>query len=148
MILTTHTSHVLAFDNDKVLLVRHGESAGHVTGVYGIPGGRLDGSESMKEAAMREFVEETGLVVTESELQAFPRNEYTAEIPRKDGTTKRYTMHIFLSQKFDGTLKSDHETIPEWVSLEQLDSIKLLPNVKEAIRAAQDFLQEGYVNEG
>ena len=145
---TTHTAHVLLFQDDKVLLVRHGDSAGHVTGTYGIPGGHIDGSESLKEAAVREFAEETGLVVQESELQSFPRNEYTAEIKRKDGSIKRYTMHIYLAEQFTGSLESTHETTPEWVSLDALDGLNLLPNVKEAILAAQAYLQEGYVNEG
>lgn len=145
---TTFTAHVLIFQNDTVLLVRHGEEAGHVTGTYGIPGGRLDGSESMKEAAVRELREETGLEISEKELQTFPRNEYTADIQRKDGTTKHYTMHVFLAEQWGGSLKGNGETTPEWIRLDRLDNVNLLPNVREAILAAQEYLQEGYVNEG
>lgn len=148
MIPAIITAHILIFQGDSILLVRHNESAGHVTGTYGIPGGHVEENESLKQAAVGEFEEETGLIVQENELSSFPRSEYTADIKRKDGTTKRYTMHIFLAQKFEGDLKSDYETTPEWINLDSLDSVNLLPNVKNAILAAQDFLQEGYVNEG
>lgn len=143
-----HTAHVLVFQDNKVLLVIHGDKAGHITGTCGIAGGHLDSNESMKQAAVREFEEETGLKVKEEDLQPFSRNEYTAEIPRKDGSVKRYTMHVFLAEQFSGNLKSDNETTPEWIDLDKLDKINLLPNVKEAILAAQEYLQEGYTNEG
>lgn len=148
MVPTIYTAHILVFQDTQVLLVRHNESAGHINGKYGIPGGHLNGNESMKQAAVREFEEETGLKVLVVELQTFPRNEYTAEIPRKDGTVKRYTMHIYIAGEWSGSLAANNETTPEWVDINQLDTINLLPNVKNAIQAAKEFLEEGYVNEG
>jgi len=32
------SAHILIFNQDKVLLVKHEEGAGHINGVYGIPG--------------------------------------------------------------------------------------------------------------
>lgn len=139
---TTLTSHVLAIQDNSVLLVRHGEAAGHLTGVYGIPGGHVDGSEDFKQTASREFQEETGLFVAEKDLQEFPDNEYTAGIQRKDGTTRRYTMHIFLAKKYEGQLKATEETIPEWVKMKDLKKINLLPNVDKAIQAGLKFLKK------
>ena len=46
------TAHVLLFQNGKVLLVRHEEGAGHLTGTYGIPGGRQSQNETLKETAV------------------------------------------------------------------------------------------------
>lgn len=138
---TTLTSHILIFHNNQILLVRHGEKAGHMTGVYGIPGGRVDEGESLQETAVREFKEETGLIVEKEDLQEFPHNEYTADIQRKDGTTKRFTMHIFLASKWEGSLKNTGETTPEWINLDQLDGFNLLLNVKEAIHAVKQSQQ-------
>lgn len=137
---TILTSHILIFQNNQVLLVKHGETAGHMTGVYGIPGGRVDEGESLQEAAVREFAEETGLTVLENDIREFPNNEYSADIQRKDGTTKHFTMHIFLASKWEGSLENTRETTPEWINVDQLDSFNLLPNVKEAIHAAQQSL--------
>src|SRR5258706_5596518 len=126
------TAHVLVFQKDKVLLVRHGVSAGHLTGVYGIPGGHLNGDETLKHAAIRVLHEETGLEVDEKDLQDFPSNKYTADIQRKDGSTKRYTMTVFTSMSFGGLLNKTSETTPEWIEFSKLDEYNLLPNVKEA----------------
>lgn len=141
---TITTAHILVFDKDKVLLVRHGESAGHLTGVYGIPGGHLQEGESLKEAAIREFHEETGLTVDESDVEEFPRNTYEADIQRKDGSTKHYAMTIFAGVMFVGELKATGETVPEWIEVDKLSNYQLLPNVKEAVRAAQEFFDEAY----
>lgn len=141
---TITTAHILVFDKDKVLLVRHGESAGHLTGVYGIPGGHLAEGESLKEAAIREFHEETGLLVDSSDVEEFPRNVYEADIKRKDGTTKHYAMTVFAGVLFAGELRATGETIPEWISTNRLSEYHLLPNVKEAVKAAEDFFNEAY----
>jgi len=55
------TAGVLVFLGNNVLLVRHGEKAGHMNDTYGVPAGRLNLSESSIEAAVRELLEETGL---------------------------------------------------------------------------------------
>ncbi len=138
------TAHILVFKDKSVCLVKHGESAGHITGVYGIPGGRLEEHEDMLTAAMRELQEETGLSVRPEDVYPFARNEYTAEIQRKDGSMKTYTMTIFVAMDFSGELHTTEETTPEWIALEKLDDFQLLPNVKEAVSAAVSFLEEDY----
>lgn len=142
------TAHILVFQDNNVLLVRHGETAGHLTGTYGIPGGHLQENEDMLTAALREFQEETGLSVRPEDLQTFPRNKYTAEIQRKDGSSKTYTMEIYIAMEFAGELNEDGEATPAWVPVEKLDDYNLLPNVKEAVGAAIEFLEEGYADEG
>ncbi len=123
---TIVTTGVLIFQQDKVLLVKHGESSGHVNGVYGIPGGHIEENESLKQAAVRECKEETGLIIEEKDLEEFPDNEYAADIVRKDGVTKRYAMHLFLVRQFSGGTKGNSETVPEWVRIEDLSQLNLL----------------------
>jgi 8-oxo-dGTP diphosphatase len=130
------SAHILLFQDNNVLLVKHGEAAEHINGVYGIPGGRQNLNESLKETAVREFAEETGLVIKENELIEFPDNSYTADIQRKGGTTKRYTMMVFLGRSYQGQLQSSSETTPEWIRLEKISALNLLPNVENAIQAA------------
>lgn len=133
------TSHILIFQNDSVLLVRHGGKAGHITGTYGIPGGHRNGNESLEEAAVREFKEETGLEVDQADLEEFLDNEYSADILRKDGTIRNFTMHIFLAKKWTGEIKENEETSPLWIDIGSLDKYNLLPNVKKAILVAMKF---------
>lgn len=103
------TAHILVFSGNSVLLVRHGESAGHMTGTYGMPGERSEGED----------------------LLEYPNNFYTADIPQTDGTTKA---HVFVAKKFYAGLKAVQETNPEWINISQLRKYNLLPNVEKIVR--------------
>lgn len=137
------TAHVLVFnDKNQVLLVRHGASAGHITGVYGIPGGRLNPNEQLIDAAIRELHEETGLSVTKKDLHTFPDNQYSASIKRKDGTEELYRMYIYVTGKYSGSLMHSDETVPEWVAVKDVYSMKLLPNVAKAVVTGFDHTKK------
>lgn len=135
------TVGVLIFKNNKVLLVKHGEKASHVTGSYGFPAGRLEEGETKKQAAVRELLEETGLMTTEDNLEELLLNIVPADIKRKSGEIQRFSITIFMCRHFSGELQETEETIPEWVELEKLGELdlehKLLPNILNAVRAAQ-----------
>ncbi len=125
------TVAVLAYKGNKVLLVKHGEKASHLTGVYGLPGGRINDVETEKEAALREFTEETGLTIF-GDLIEIP-NRYTAEIKRKDGNTKTFSMRVYICKSFSGELKRSDETTPGWIKIEELKNYNLLPNIEKAV---------------
>jgi len=134
------TAGILVFANDNVLLVRHGESAGHLNDTYDIPAGRLEPDESSTEAAIRELFEETGLQTTVNNLIKVPE-KYTATIERKDGSIKNYNLDTFVCIDWSGELKANNETTPEWINIADLEKIKLLPNVKKMILDALKLKQ-------
>ncbi|MDP3941786.1 MAG: NUDIX domain-containing protein [bacterium] len=127
------TVGVLIIKEGNVLLVRHGERAGHLTGVYGLPAGRIEKGENEKNAAVRELLEETGLVASSEDLTEYPNDVYTADIKRKDGTTKRFQIKVFICRHWSGALRGSDEATPEWVEIAKLDEYNLLPNVKEIV---------------
>lgn len=125
---------VLIIDNNSVLLVRHKKGASHLTGVYGLPAGRVEENETEKQAAIRELGEETGLVTTEENLSINPQNVYTnVAIPRKDGTIQYFDFTVFTCKSYSGEVSSSDESEPEWVHIDKLKEYNLLPNVKEII---------------
>ncbi|MFA6601888.1 MAG: NUDIX domain-containing protein [Candidatus Paceibacterota bacterium] len=128
------TVGLVLFKDDVVLLVRHGESADHLTGTYGLPSGRVEPSETPLEAAQRELIEETGLMVNPEDLVELPKL-FEATIKRKDGTSKTFSWRVYKAGQFQGKIRSTPETTPEWVKVGQ-KGINFLPNVEDAIELA------------
>lgn len=134
------TVGVVAVRDNSILLVCHDAGGGHVTGTYGLPGGRVNDHETEQEAAAREFKEETGLIAETEDFYEFEENHIIADVPRKDGTKVRMGWRIFKIQNFLGELKASSETTPVWLALRQVEDLesknKLAPNVLNAIKAA------------
>lgn len=124
------TVGVLVFKNGQVLLVKHGDKASHITGVFGWPGGRFEKRETKKRAAARELEEETGLRVKEEDLEEYIHGLAPVKIKRKSGKILTFNVNLFVCTKFSGKLRATDETIPEWVSISELGQYDLLPNVK------------------
>jgi len=134
-----HTTGVVIFRENtsgeiEVLLVRHGKSASHLTGTYGFPAGRLEeGDANEIERAIKELFEETGLTTNQKDLVPIPRI-YEADIPRKDGTIKRFTMKTFVCNNYKGELKSSDETTPEWIKISKLNQYNLNANTLNMVQ--------------
>jgi 8-oxo-dGTP pyrophosphatase MutT (NUDIX family) len=131
----------IAIVNDKVLLVEEGEGSSHITGMLGIPSGRVKPGESTVEAALREFEEETGLQAEIGDIEEFPGNLFQADIPRKGGQIKRYNWHVYRIKRFSGKILETADNVkPIWTEISQLEELhrqgKLLPNVFNAVQAA------------
>lgn len=131
---------ILVFDEDKVLLVQHGEGAEHLTGIYGIPSGRLEENESEIDAAKREMEEETGLKCSIADLVGYPNNVYFAKIERKHGTDN-FKWTVFICKKSFGSIHLSEETKPEWVKISDINKLKLLPNIGQAVKDGLEFLK-------
>lgn len=129
---------VLIIENNKVLLVREEEGSKHLTGVHGVPAGRLEEGESAKEAAARELKEETGLTCLSEDLMEMP-DKYTATIERKDGTFKTFRKTLFLCKKYFGQIKKGEDTTPFWIDIEKLGEYRLLPNIDKMVQDGLKF---------
>jgi mutator protein MutT len=125
--------------NKEVLLVKHGEKAGHLTDSYGLPAGRIELNEKEIEAAKRELEEETGLKTSTSDLLELSYEFNIAEIKRKDGSMF-CSWKVFICKSFSGELKSSEETTPEWVRIEELSKFWLIGNVDLAVKEGLKYL--------
>lgn len=81
---------VLLVDRDGALLMQHRDEHAPVSpNQWGFPGGRIEPGETPLDAARREVLEETGLVVTD--LEHFR----TVARPDEDGFPHKVTIHLF-----------------------------------------------------
>jgi ADP-ribose pyrophosphatase YjhB (NUDIX family) len=126
---------IVLFNQNQVLLVKHGIKASHVTGVYGLPAGRVETNEELSDAIIRETKEETGLTVKKEDLIRI-NTAFLAEIKRKNGK-QTFSFVPFISKNYEGSLISSEETIPEWVDISHLDNLPCLPNIKEIVLLAK-----------
>lgn len=137
----TNAAAAIAIKDGRVLLVREEEGSSHLTGMLGLPSGRLNEGETDLDAAVREFVEETGLTADRKDFVEFSGNIFHASIPRKSGEVAKFNWHVYKVKKFSGEIKETADNVtPMWVEIPTLEELhnegKLLPNVLAAIQAA------------
>lgn len=129
------TAGIVAFTSDltHVLLIRHSEKAGHKTGLYGIPAGRIEEGEGVQEAAIREFKEEVGFEISNAESLIPVGQTYSATIEMKDGM-REHALEAFIHILEDESqFAGSEEGEPELILLKDIDSLTLLPNVKAIV---------------
>jgi 8-oxo-dGTP diphosphatase len=105
-------------DSEKASSELHGE------GTWTMPGGKLDFGETLKEAACREAMEETGITLNKLELISV-----TDDII----LNKHFVTIGFLCEDFNGDPKvMEPEEITEWqwFSLDNLPERVFLPSAK------------------
>lgn len=122
---TKNRAVIIIMDEGKILLIhrfKNGEE------YYVFPGGGVEEGESVEEAATREAKEETGLNVTISKKLWENENKNNNRIE-----------HYYLVDKFSGELateiggpeqktqSADNVYHLEWVALDKINDIKLLP---------------------
>jgi 8-oxo-dGTP diphosphatase len=119
----------IIIDNGRVLLVKRGHAP--LLGEWSIPGGVLEVGEMLRQAAIREAREETGLEVEPGELLGvFDR------VIRENGRIRyHYVLIDFLCRVVSGTAccGSDADEV-RWFTQEDAAQLKLAPDTAEVIR--------------
>lgn len=132
----TPTYGVLVFreqeEQTEVLLVRHTEAADHETGKYGLPAGRQESEETARETAIRELQEEAGAIVTIDNLHPVPQT-YVSEIDCSDGSSKLFSLDVFVADNYAITPESGKETEPEWVSMDEVSELYMTPDLDDIV---------------
>ncbi|MBZ5491113.1 MAG: NUDIX hydrolase [Acidobacteriia bacterium] len=117
---------------DRVLLVKRGNPP--LLGEWSLPGGVVELGETLRAAAEREALEETGLIVKAGEvLEVLDRI-----IPGKDGAPQyHYVLIDFLCVVKGGDLRAGGDAADvAWTSESELGKYKLEKSAIEVIRKA------------
>ena len=114
----------------RVLLVKRAHPP--IQGQWSIPGGALEVGELVRDAAIREAREETGLIVEPGELLGV----YDRVLRHSDGRVQyHYVLVDFLCRVVGGELKAAGDASEaRWFAPEELPALKLAEHTQEVIR--------------
>lgn len=139
-LLLTPAAGVALFDEaGQLLLARHVHS-----GLWGTPGGGVEPGESPREAAVREFEEETGLRVDECELfGAYGGPEFVVRYP--NGDLMAYVLTLFGARGASGavTLQADELHEVGWFSEPEAMALDLSADMRLTVPDAFRWWQQG-----
>ena len=109
-------------DDDRILLIRRGHSPGK--GQWSVPGGRVEGGETLAEAVVRELTEETGLEGVCDELVGWVE---------RIGEDHHYVILDFRVTVIDrGDPQAGHDAAEaRWVPLEEAAELSLVEGLAE-----------------
>ena len=128
---------IAAVQDGRILLVPHYDTdAGPVQ--WCIPGGQLDPGESLEEAAMREFEEETGLRVVDCQLLdvsevILPERPYHSITITFSGTVEGGQIRPEPDHRY-------RDKTPRWLSREELAPLAYHP--ESTVEKALDLYQD------
>lgn len=111
----------------RVLLVKRGRDPQR--GRWSVPGGRVEAGESLREAARREVLEETGLRVDVGD------ELWTVRVPTGDG--REFEVHDFAATVVGGALRAgDDADDARWVEPGSLAALRLTSHLADHLRRA------------
>ena len=113
----------------RALLIQRGQAP--LLGEWSLPGGVLECGETLREAAIREAREETGLTVETAEMLGV----YERVIRSDDGRVRyHYVMIDFLCRPVSGQLKAGSDAAAVgWFSAEQLPALALTRDANDVV---------------
>jgi 8-oxo-dGTP diphosphatase len=113
----------------RVLLIRRGQAP--LLGEWSLPGGVLECGETLRDAAVREAQEETGLVIEIVDMLGV----YERVIPGDDGRVRyHYVLIDFLCRPLSGDLKAASDAAEvRWFTREELPALKLTDDANDVV---------------
>ena len=116
----------VTIDGNRVLLSIRGKAPS--VGKWGLPGGAVEIGETVREAVVREILEETGVTVKPVKLITVFDSIHRDE---NDGVRYHYILFEYLCEYVSGEVTpSSDAPDARWVEFKDLDFIDIMPSTK------------------
>jgi 8-oxo-dGTP diphosphatase len=117
-------------DSHRALIVQRGGEP--LKGHWSIPGGVVELGETLRQAAAREALEETGLVVEVGEVLEV----FDSIVPDAEGKTQyHYVLVDFLCSVVVGDLRPGSDAADvRWITRDELDAFEMQESAKKVVR--------------
>ena len=112
--------------DNKVVVINYKQ---HDNGYYDIPGGKIEDGETPEETSIREFKEETGIIITKQHYIGHNTVEYPERI---------FEFNIYIVDDYIGEPLEFEENNSMWISINDLyKETKIFPSI-EVIKYLKD----------
>lgn len=117
-----HAVRVFLIKDNKVIVIKYKSNDVYQNGYLDIPGGKIEDNENAKEAAVREFKEETGILIK----NLCPIGNLVVEYPERI-----FDFKLFISSAYEGTPQSFFENDSMWYLVQNaLNYSKIFPSIQ------------------
>ena len=126
------TVHLLFFRDDQILLLRR-FNTGYEDGNYSVPAGHLDGGETVRMAAVREALEETGVHINVDNI-TFATVTHRKSDDTLSGTSERVDFFVHIRNWEGEPFNAEPDKCDElcWCDVNSLPD-NTIPYVRQAI---------------
>lgn len=130
----------IVHDDDKVLLIRR--ERGDYTGLWALPGGKIEQDEHVDEAASREIQEEAGIETTFDAYEGI----VSEHLKDDEGLSNHFILHICRLTPDDTTIETRDEGETRWMSIDDIEEQQdtIIPSDYRILKELVDDTFSGY----